>query len=105
MSEDEDSNDMYLKVYHVGREVLIAVCDCDLMGRKFEEGDLRVEIRSDFFGEARASARDVEQALADATMANFIGKRTVALAVDLEYVYVENVLFIEGIPCAQMVRM
>lgn len=105
MSEKEDSNDMFLKVYHVGQEVLIAVCDCDLMGRRFEEGDLSLEIRPDFFGEVRASAGDLEQALAEATMANFIGKRTVALAIELDYVCEENVLFIGGVPCAQMVRM
>lgn len=100
-----DEPQLYLKSHRTGREVLIAVCDCDLMGKKFVEGHLHVEILSDFFGEEKATAQNVEQALARATMANLVGELAVSHAIRLGYVARENVLTINGVPCAQMVLM
>jgi len=96
---------MCLKTYRVGKEVLVAACDQDLMGRKFAEGNLQLEVDSSFFGDQTACPSDLEAALREATMANFVGERTVKCAISLNYVDKENILLIEGIPCAQMVRM
>ncbi|VVB67771.1 Uncharacterised protein [uncultured archaeon] len=96
---------MYLKTYRHGAEVLIAVCDIDILGKKFAEGHLQIEGSSDFFGRELASESQVESALCGATMANLVGCRAVEHAIRLGLVERENVLSIEGIPCAQMVRM
>jgi uncharacterized protein len=101
----EEQQQMYLKTHQCGTETLIAVCDCILMGKKFEEGPLHIEIQPDFFGEQKATTKDVESALAQATIANLVGEQSVGHAVRLGYIDQENVLRIEGIPCAQMVLM
>lgn len=101
----KDDMQMYLKTHRCGTETLIAVCDCALMGKMFEEGNLRIEIKPDFFGDQKATMHDVERALAKATIANFIGEHCVDYAIRLGYVDQENVLMIKGIPCAQMVLM
>ncbi|VVB71731.1 Uncharacterised protein [uncultured archaeon] len=97
--------EMYLKTYQQGREVFIAVCDCDILGKSFREGHLHVEVSPDFFGGSLASVSDVEGALASATMANFVGCKTVEHAIRLGYVERDNVLSIDGVLYAQMVRM
>jgi len=104
MSDLEDK-EMCLKVYRQGKDVLIAVCDCEILGKKFKEGKLQLEVSSDFYGRELATPSEVEEALAEATMANFAGCRAVENAIRLGYVERENVLSIEGIFCAQMVRM
>lgn len=103
--DDFEIEELYLKTYRQGAEILIAVCDCDILGKKFAEGDLRLEVSTDFFGEERASPSEVEAALERATMANFVGCRAVEHAIRLGYVEKENVLSIDGILYAQMVRM
>jgi uncharacterized protein len=105
MSDTTKIGEMYLKIHRSGREVIAAICDCDLMGRKFCEGPLRVEIHAGFFGEDKASAKEVEEALSKATIANLIGEQSVDQAIRLGYVSHENVLLIQGVPCAQMVLM
>ena len=105
MQGESECGDVYLKTYRHGSEVLIAACDCDLMGKRFEEGKLHVEICSDFFGTDRASYQDLKKALSIATIANFVGKNAVDRAIELGYINGENVLVIDGIPCAQMVMM
>lgn len=96
---------VYLKSHRSGSDMLIAVCDCDLMGKKFVEGHLHVEILPDFFGEEKATTEEVESALAKATIANLVGEKAVGHAIRLGYVVKENVLTINGVPCAQMVLM
>ncbi len=102
---DEITETMYLKTYRVNGEVLVAACDCEIIGKTFEEGALFIEVASDFFGDEKASFEEFEAALKDATMANMMGEKTVTCAIDLELVNDESVLRIDGIPCAQMVRM
>ncbi|OYV07705.1 MAG: hypothetical protein CG444_202, partial [Methanosaeta sp. ASP1-2] len=46
---------MYLKSYQQGTETLVAVCDCDILGKKFSEGHLKIEVSPDFFGGEKAS--------------------------------------------------
>lgn len=105
MSEEMDKKEMYMKTHEQGAETLIAVCDCDVLGRKFSEGQLRIDVSPDFFGGEKASCTEVTAALAGATMANFVGCRTVEHAISLGYVEKDNVLSIDGILYAQMVRM
>lgn len=101
MSEDEPL--MYMKTYRSGADMLIAVCDCDLIGKRFADGSLQIEICSDFFGAAKATIEELEVALSKATIANLVGMCSVGHAIRLGYIDQENVLVIEGTPCAQMV--
>jgi hypothetical protein len=105
MSDIPETKVMYLKTHRSGAEVLIAVCDCEIMGKKFTEGPLQVEIYADFFGEQKATHEEIKAALAEATLANFVGCCAVEYAIELGYVNRENVLSIDGILCAQMVLM
>jgi hypothetical protein len=100
-----EDKEMFLRIYRQGKEVLIAVCDCDILSKQFKEGGLQLEISSDFYGRELATPAEVEKALAEATVANFAGCRAVEHAIRLGYVERENVLCIQGIFCAQMVRM
>lgn len=101
----DDIRDMVLKIYRTDREVLIAVCDRDLLGKTFEDGKLQLDINPGFYGQDAASLAEIEAALHEATIANFAGSRAVSCAISLGYVDRGNVLEIAGVPCAQMVRM
>jgi hypothetical protein len=105
MLDDMEKKEMYLKTHLQGAETLVAVCDCDVMGGRFAEGQLCLEVNADFFGEDKASCAEVATALARATMANFVGHKTVEHAISLGYVERDNVLSIDGVLYAQMVRM
>jgi hypothetical protein len=105
MPEETERKEMYLKSHQHGAHTLIAVCDCDLLGKKFAEGHLKIDVNPDFFGGEKASSSEVEAALAGATMANFVGCKTVEHAISLGYVERDCTLSINGVLYAQMVRM
>ena len=96
---------MYLKVYHVGKEVLVAVCDEGLLDKEFSEGDVHLKISKNFYGEERADYDEVVSALGEATIANLVGKQSVACAVENGFADAKDVIFIEGVPHVQMVCM
>jgi hypothetical protein len=105
MQDDDRSEKMYLKIHKVSREVMVAVCDCELLGKTFDEGELCLSVEAAFFGEEEATSQEVAKALAEATIANMVGEKAVACAIETSCIDGENILRIGGVPCAQMVRM
>jgi len=103
--EDERTETMCLKVHKIRGEVMVAVCDSELLGKTFDEGDLCLSVEPAFFGEDEATAREVAKALAGATIANMVGEKAVACAIETSCIEGKNVLRIGGVPTAQMVRM
>ena len=94
-----------MKIYRVRGEVLVAVCDEDIVGKKFKEGDLRIEIREEFYGKESYDEEEVKRALKQATIANISGEKAVKLAIELGIVDESRVLKIGECWHAQMVVM
>lgn len=88
-----------------GNELLIAACDCGLLGRRFEEGELRLEITAGFFEGEKVEKELFLEVLSLATMANLVGDETVNAAIEAGQVDPECVIRIQGVPHAQLVRM
>jgi hypothetical protein len=94
-----------LKRHSSGHEMLIAACDLDLLGRTIEEGDLRLEVSESFYGGEKVESRVFLAVLALATIGNLVGKETVEAAMSAGFVDPECVLWVKGIPHAQIVKM
>uniref|UniRef100_A0A7C3YM22 DUF424 domain-containing protein n=1 Tax=Geoglobus ahangari TaxID=113653 RepID=A0A7C3YM22_9EURY len=92
-----------MKIYRVRGEVLVAVCDEDIVGKEFKEGDLKIEIKEDFYGKESYSEEEVKRALRQATIANISGEKAVKLAIDLGIIDKDKVLKIGECWHAQMV--
>ncbi|WP_456475305.1 DUF424 domain-containing protein [Candidatus Pyrohabitans sp.] len=94
-----------VKIYRVQNEVLVAVCDEDILGRVFEEGELILDIKKEFYGDEVFTEEQVVVFLNEATIANIAGEGVVAIAIREGIIDRENVLRVCGVPHAQMVRM
>ena len=84
---------------------MIAICDKNIIGRKFKEGELMLKLDEGFYKGDEACADEVKEALASATIANIAGEKAIACAVDCGCIDPETIIFIEGIPHAQMIRI
>ncbi len=92
-----------MKIYRVRGEVLVAVCDSEIVGKTFREGDLKIEVKESFYGDKDVGEEEVKKALRMATIANITGKRAVELAIRMGIIDRENVLKIGECWHAQMV--
>jgi len=94
-----------IKIYKQGNDILIGACDKELIGKKFKDGKLQIDVSKNFYGGRIISIQTLIKYLNDATIANLVGKRTVDCAIKIGLIDPECVLKIKGIPHAQMVRM
>lgn len=96
---------IYVKVYRVQGEVLLAACDEELLGKTFREGELKLEVKERFYGGEKVNEEELGALLDEATIANLTGERCVSKAVELGYIDPERILYIDGVPHAQLARM
>jgi len=94
-----------IKIYRQGNNVLIGACDEELIGKKFKDGKLQIDVAKSFYQGELIEPDALDVFLEDATIANFVGRITVECAIKLGIIDPSCVLTIKGIPHAQMVRM
>ncbi|MDI6916813.1 MAG: DUF424 family protein [Thermoplasmatales archaeon] len=87
-----------------GEDVLVAACDSELLGKKFSEGELCLEVSS-FYDGKKVSEKTFLEHMANATSANLVGEKTVDAATKAGFISKENVIMIQGVPYAVMVRV
>ncbi len=96
---------MYMKKYDTEGQLIVAVCDKNIIGKKFMQGELVLKLDEGFYKGEDAWEDDVKAALSDATIANIAGEKSIACAVECGCVDPDNIIFIQGIPHAQMVKI
>lgn len=94
---------MYLKVYRVDNEVMVAVCDEKYLGKEFSDGKAQLKVAEKFYGREPAGCDQVVSALREATIANLVGEESVACAVSAGIIDADHVIYIDEVPHAQLV--
>lgn len=95
---------MIAKKHQTSNGLLLAICDEDILGKKFEEGKLQLDLSSSFYKGDNVSEEHVSEMLKAARIINLSGKKSVSLAIKLGIVDEDNVIWIAGMPHAQAVR-
>lgn len=99
---------MILRERRTERGLLVSVCDRDVLGKTFENGDVSITVSESFYGGAEADDADeptVVKSLDRARVANIVGDRAVEVAVDAGIIDEGHVLEIGATRHAQLVRL
>ena len=85
---------------------LVALCDEDVIGETFENGEVSLTVSESFYG-SEAAEYDVDvdrvvESLARCATANIVGDRSVDLAIEHGFVEETRVLDLDGTRHAQM---
>lgn len=93
---------MYVKL-HKGSSCVLAICDEDLIGKTFEEGELFLEISEDFYKGEKKTKEEVLEMLRDENIKNFniVGKESISVALKAGIIEKQNILTVGGVPHAQ----
>ncbi|MCD6428623.1 MAG: DUF424 domain-containing protein [Desulfurococcales archaeon] len=101
--------EVYVKVMEVddvaGVRMVVAVCDKELLGKKFSEGEVILDVNKDFFG---GFLTDIDEALhyvENAFTAMLVGENIVQEAIKAGLIHPEAVLKVSGVPYAHIVRL
>ena len=84
---------------------LVSVCDADVLGETFENGEASLTVDAEFYDGEEATAEEVVASLSRAAVANLVGHDAVGVAVEHGFVEEANVLEFDGTVHAQYLRM
>jgi hypothetical protein len=94
---------MIVKIHKKEDRTIVAVCDSDLAGRKFTEGDRQLDLTNDFYKGEERDEKEVGDLIRNADIVNLVGKEAVKLGLQEEVITQDHIITIAGIPHAQAV--
>ncbi|MHA1909238.1 MAG: DUF424 domain-containing protein [Candidatus Thorarchaeota archaeon] len=95
----------YIKIHPRMEHYVVAICDEPLLGKILTEGDIKFNISEEFYGGELVDMDTCLEHLKQATIANMIGSKTVEAAINAGLIHKQSVLYIEGEPHAQWVKL
>ncbi len=97
--------DVYANLKKAGSNVLLAVCDCELLGRTLRDGKIVFHIKEEFYNGRKATVDEAMGMIDNSTIVNLVGKCCVEKAISQGYVHPDAVLNIAGVPHAQIMKL
>lgn len=85
--------------------LLVSVCDRDVLGKSFEDGEVSLTVTKEFYDGERCDEERVVATLERAAVANLVGERTVSLAIEAGFVEETNVLEVGSTVHAQVLNL
>ncbi|OPY33847.1 MAG: hypothetical protein A4E32_00585 [Methanomassiliicoccales archaeon PtaU1.Bin124] len=95
---------MTVRMYQQGREIVVAACDKDQLGKVLREGELKLEVARNFYEGEDCDEVMLVNRLEMASVANLVGEKVCAVAAKHQFISEDCVIRIAGVPHAQMVR-
>jgi len=95
----------YINLKKIGKNVLLAICDAEILGKTLREGKIVFVVKEEFYRGAKVSIEEAIAMIENSTVVNMVGKNTVRKALEKGYVHPEAILNIDGVPHAQIVKM
>ncbi|MCD6368123.1 MAG: DUF424 family protein [Candidatus Aenigmarchaeota archaeon] len=95
----------YYKTYKYEKDLLVAICDEELLGKSFPFGDVTFVVKKDFYGGESCDQKDVLRIIENATIINAVGKNIVKLLISNGFIDEDKVLEIGEVLHAQMVKI
>jgi uncharacterized protein len=94
---------LFIKIHKSCRDV-VAICDCELIGNYFEEGNLQLDLKESFYEGEKCNENKAKEIIRkmsaeDATF-NIVGKEAIQYALDCGIILETGVKKIKDIPFA-----
>jgi uncharacterized protein len=93
------------RIFRARQDVVVAICDEKLLGKRIKFRDFKVDVSKDFYGERLIDGDVAVKAMKLANIGNLFGKDIVKLARENGFIDSKNVILIDGIPHAQFVKI
>lgn len=92
---------MFVNIIKSYRDI-VAICDSELLGRKFEQEKFQLEVKEAFFKGKEVSEEELREIMTDMAMEdatfNIIGENSIRIALEEEIIEEGSVKEIQGVP-------
>ncbi len=96
---------VYVRVRETPEHCVVAACDKTLLGKTLVQGELHFKVSKEFYGGDLVDLATFIEYMRRATIANMVGEITVNAAIEAGLVHRQAVIYIDGHPHAQWVRL
>ena len=95
---------MIVKIHKTqeGRKI-IAICDKELIGKRFEEGNLQLDLRSDFYKGKEKNEEEIKSLIEGDCILNLVGKKSIKFGIKMGIIDSKGVVKIKNVPHAQAI--
>ena len=83
--------------------LLLVITDSDLVGKKFEEGNLQLDLTKGFYEGSEKSKEEIKGIIHKARDLHFTGKEAIAVGLELNLIDPDKILYVDSIPHAEVV--
>ena len=97
--------DAYVNIRKMGKNILLAICDSEMLGKTLRQGKIIFHIKDEFYNGGKTTVEDAVSMIENSTIVNIVGKNCVKRAIAKGYVHPDAVLQIEGVPHAQIIKL
>jgi len=87
------------------KNIMLNICDADLLGKKIIQDKLTMNISESYYGERFIERDEAEDLLKNSSIINMVGKETVSLSIDLGIGSENGVKVISGVPFLIVFKM
>lgn len=97
----------WCKIFPTKNDLVVAICDEEIIDKEIKSKDLKTKIKvsKHFYGGEIIDEQMAVKLMKKATIGNIMGKNIVELAEKNGFIIKENIIFIDGIPHAQFVKL
>lgn len=97
--------DIGYQIYERGTDVLLAACDKELLGEKFEEEDIQLDVSESFYGGDECDKEKICDQIKRSNVVNLVGENIIDAVIEAGYGDEDDILYIDGVPHLQLVMI
>jgi hypothetical protein len=95
----------WCKIFPTRYDLVVAICDEDLIDKELDSKDFKIKISKNFYGDKLVDEAIALKLMNKSTICNLMGSNIVELAEKNKFIISKNVIFINGVPHAQFVKI
>jgi uncharacterized protein len=96
---------IFAKLHQSGKELLLAACDSDLIGKTIIlDNGAQVKLLKNFYLDKKVTEQELIQMAKNCTTANFFGQETINTLIKTKIINENSIMDLKGIPHSQLYK-
>jgi uncharacterized protein len=83
--------------------MLLIITDSNIIDKSFEEGKFQLDLTKKFYKGEKKGKEEVKKMIEGAQHIHLTGKAAVAIGIEMDLIDSDKILYVDGIPHAEMV--
>ncbi len=87
-----------VKIHQANKRKIVSLCDANLIGKKFEDGNLQLDVSNLFYNGEKLNEEGILNVVKDADSLNIVGVESIKFSLKNKLVEEVNIIKIKKIP-------